>query len=163
MENPGRLVERLQKEGLRTLAFFQHLAPNDWEVKIYSDGSQWTARQVLAHFVSAEEAAVQLILNILAGGDGAAVDFDIELFNEREVAEKLHFTPAELLEQFGQARQASVSLVNALSTQDLQRAGRHPFLGWTTLEEIIKLLYRHNQIHQRDIRRTVLGYPARTG
>jgi hypothetical protein len=37
---------------------------------------------------------------------------------------------------------------------DLAKLGRHPFLGITSLEDIIKMVYRHNQIHMREIRRS---------
>jgi hypothetical protein len=36
---------------------------------------------------------------------------------------------------------------------DLANTGRHPFLGWVAVEDIIKMLYRHDQIHLRDLRR----------
>ena len=42
--------------------------------------------------------------------------------------------------------------VISLSDADLQKAGRHAFLGITTLAEMIKMVYRHNQIHYRDLR-----------
>jgi hypothetical protein len=64
-------------------------------------------------------------------------------------------SPAELLAQFAERRQASVQLAAGLSAEDLQRTGRHPWLGVAAVEEILKMLYRHNQIHQRDIRRTL--------
>jgi hypothetical protein len=34
----------------------------------------------------------------------------------------------------------------------LLHQGRHPFLGRAPLSEIIKIIYRHNQIHLREIR-----------
>jgi hypothetical protein len=36
---------------------------------------------------------------------------------------------------------------------DLAKQGRHPFLGTASLSDMIKLMYMHNQIHIRDIRR----------
>jgi hypothetical protein len=38
---------------------------------------------------------------------------------------------------------------------DLERIGRHPFLGVAPLVEMIKLVYRHNGIHIRDARKLV--------
>jgi hypothetical protein len=43
--------------------------------------------------------------------------------------------------------------MNGLSADDLVKTGRHPWLGIAPLEDMIQLLYRHNQIHQRDIRK----------
>ena len=152
-ETPERLVERLSSEGQKTLEFFCALSPEQWESTVYSTGSQWNARQVLAHFVSAEDAFIILMQNILEGGSGAPEDFDIDRFNEHEVAMLNLATPAELLEQFAVQRQASARLVARMTPEDLPKVGRHPFLGAVPLEDIIKLLYRHNQIHQRDVRR----------
>jgi hypothetical protein len=37
----------------------------------------------------------------------------------------------------------------------LEKTGRHPFLGVTTLREMIKMIYIHNQTHYRDLRRVL--------
>jgi hypothetical protein len=154
-ETPERLVERLRSEGQRTLEFFSSLSPEHWQVQLYSDGTQWKARQLLAHFVATEAAFRRLIENILAGGSGTPEDFDIDAFNERRVAELHEASIEELLEKFNASRHTTIALVAQMSEADLSRSGRHPFLGITTLEEITKLLYRHNQIHQRDAKRAI--------
>lgn len=152
-ETPERLFERLDAEGKKSIDFFCALAPEQWEQTLYSDGACWTIRQLLAHFVSSEGAFHELIENVLAGGRGAPQDFDIDAFNQRQVAEMALASPTELLEQFALRRRANLELVRRLSPKDLSKTGHHPFLGETSLEEIIQLLYRHNQIHQRDARR----------
>ena len=54
--------------------------------------------------------------------------------------------------QYERVRQATIKKVRALPDQDLGKMGRHPYLGVASLADIIKLIYRHNQIHQRDFR-----------
>ena len=51
------------------------------------------------------------------------------------------------------AFEPGATVVAHMTPEDLPKVGRHPFLGAAPLEDIIKLLYRHNQIHQRDVRR----------
>ena len=154
-ETPARLVERLRNEGQKTEEFFCSLTAQQLEQKLYADGAQWSVRQLVAHFLTTEIGFLGLIENILAGGQGAAEDFDINAYNERHVG-KLHDAPLEeLLTRFAEQRQASIHLVEKMQPADLEKTGRHPFLGVTSLEEIIKLLYRHNQIHQRDVRKLV--------
>lgn len=163
-ETPERLLQRLDAESQRTIDFFRALTPSQWEQTLYSDGACWTVRGLLAHFVSAEGAFKMLIENVLAGGRGAPPGFDIDDFNQRQVAELSLEPPDKLLEQFARKRQANQELVRRLAPSDLFKTGRHPFLGETSLEEIIKLLYRHNQIHQRDVRRLLspgAGEPTR--
>lgn len=47
------------------------------------------------------------------------------------------------------------ALVASFTEEDLQKQGRHPFLGLTTLAEMVKMVYRHNQIHLRDLRKSL--------
>ena len=67
-----RLAERLLSDGQKSLDFFRRLTPNQWEHIIYTDGAQWQVHQVLAHFVSSEQANLQVIEDIVSGGAGAA-------------------------------------------------------------------------------------------
>jgi len=156
-ETPQFLAERMKAEGERTVEFFSTLPPDSWGKTVYSDGSCWAVRQVLAHFVSAEAAYGRLIENIQAGGSGAPDDFDIDAYNERKVASLSQVSPPDLLQQFDRFRKRNTQIVSSMTQADLARQGRHPFLGKTELAEIIKLLYRHNQIHQRDIRKHLAG------
>jgi len=154
-DTPQFLYERLLDEGKKSLAFFQGLSDEIWDLQIYTDGSQWSIRQILAHFVSTESAINRLIENILAGGSGASEDFNIDDYNERKVAELKDINRADLLKQFQIMRRTNAEIVAQFNQEDLDRIGRHPFLGVTSLTSIIKLLYRHNQIHLRDIRRAL--------
>ena len=61
------LAKRLREKGAATAAFFRALEPHDWSVTVYTEGGAWDARQVLCHFVSAEEPLLRLFRNIAAG------------------------------------------------------------------------------------------------
>ena len=154
-DTPQFLQERLLSEAEKTLAFFDQLPEESWQQIIYTEGAAWTVRQVLAHFVAAEDGIRRLIENILAGGEGSPQDFQLDTYNERKVAALGEVTPAELRLQFKANRQRSAGLVAGLSQADLEKTGRHPWLGTASLAEMIKLLYRHNQIHLRDIRKAL--------
>jgi hypothetical protein len=156
-DTPQFLAERMRAEGEKTVEFFSSLSPESWGQTVYTDGSCWAVHQVLAHFVSTEAAIGRLIENIQAGGSGAPEDFDIDAYNERKVASLSHLSPPDLLIQFDRFRQQNIEVVSRMPQADLALQGRHPFLGKTELVEIIKLLYRHNQIHQRDIRKHLAG------
>ncbi len=147
------LTERLKTEGEKTAAFFAALAPEQWQILVYTEGEQWTLRNVLAHFVMAEQGFLKLFANIRDGGPGAAEDFDIDRYNASQQEKTRELTPNELLEQFQATRVIMAALVASFSEEDLQKQGRHPFLGLTTLAEMVKMVYRHNQIHLRDLRK----------
>ncbi len=152
---PASIAERMTSEGLKTLDFFAALTPEQMLVTIYSEGSFWSVRDVLAHFVSAESGITRLIENILSGGSGTPEDFDLNAYNERKVSGLKEDSTEGLLTKFSTLREKSVALVKGLQQSDLAISGRHPWLGVATIEDMLKILYRHNQIHQRDIRRAL--------
>jgi hypothetical protein len=43
--------------------------------------------------------------------------------------------------------------VTGLDQTELSISGRHPYLGEAALVDMIKMVYRHNQIHYRDFRK----------
>jgi uncharacterized protein (TIGR03083 family) len=148
-----RLAGRLLAEGEKTVLFFHNIDKSLFDKQVYSEGGCWTVRQVLAHFAATEEAFALLVVDITAGGAGSPLDFDIDRYNEKMVKQLAGEPVEELISRFRRQRENNAKLVAGLDDQDLEREGRHPFLGQTRLEEIIKLIYRHNQIHQRDLRR----------
>ncbi len=154
-DTPAHLSERMLSEGQKTLAFFNTLKLEQWSLTIYTEGSEWAVRDVLAHFVAAEAGMARLVENIISGGAGTPDDFDLNAYNERKVAGLKGVSTEELLAQFATKREYSAALARRLSPDDLLKTGRHPWLGVTTIAEILKMMYRHNQIHQRDIRRSV--------
>jgi hypothetical protein len=156
-ERRDLIVRRLQDEGERTLSFFQNLDEGHWKRRIYSEGSRWTVRQILCHFVSAEAGFLSLAHDILADGEGAPKGMDIDAFNEREVGAMDDRSPAELLVDFSGLRRDMVALAKGIEEADLDRVGRHPFFGRSTLEKLLKLVYRHNMIHLRDVRWALHG------
>lgn len=147
------LTNRLIKERQKSLDYFSTLSPGDWGFTIYTEGSCWNVHQVLAHFVAAEEGFHKLITDILAGGSGSPEDFDLNAYNERKVEGLIDCPPSNLMQRFIEARQATVRLVSEMDDRDLAKKGRHPFLGMSSLADIIKLIYRHNQIHIREVRK----------
>src|SRR5574341_149510 len=149
------IVARLTEKGAETAAFFRSLNPGQWQTQTYSDGPAWNVSQVLAHFVSAEKALLELFQDVANGGMGAPEDFHINPFNEREVRGLSDVPPADLIARFEAARAALVDFVGMLDDSYLDRRGRHPWFGVDRMEKFVKLVYRHNMIHERDIRRAL--------
>ena len=152
-----RLALRLENEKDKTIAFFQSIPPVSWEGSLYQEGAQWSILELLKHFVQSEIGIGRLVEDILAGGSGVPEDFDLDRYNEAQVGKNLQSSANELLEAFARHRAANVKTLRSMQEADLDLVGRHPFLGMARLEDILKLLYRHNQIHQRDIRRHLKG------
>jgi len=63
--------------------------------------------------------------------------------------------------QFEVARAATAAMVAGMAEADFDRIGRHPWFGRVPLEQMLKLVYRHNMLHERDVRRALeTGQPA---
>ena len=137
------------------LAFFAELTDEQWVGEVYTEGETWTIRNVLAHYVTSERGLVRLFERIRTTGEGAADDFSIDRYNTAQQEKTKDLTPAELLEQYKQIRAESVQWVSGLKDEELDIKGRHPFLGETVIREMVKMLYLHNQLHYRDVKRAL--------
>jgi uncharacterized damage-inducible protein DinB len=157
MTEAADLASKLQTEGEKFSAFFGGLTDQQWDSEIYTEGSVWTIRSVLAHLMTAERAFVRLFEEIRQGGKGVSEDFVIDRYNARQQEKTRELSTAALLEQYRGVRAEMVAWVSSLNDADLESRGRHPFLGETTLREMIKMVYIHNQTHYRDIRRVLKG------
>src|SRR5512146_1835180 len=155
MSEAANLAAKLKSEGEKMSSFFAGLTPEQWSAEVYTEGSAWTIRSILAHLMTAERAFVRLFEDVRQGGPGASEDFSIDRYNARQQEKTHDLSSDELLNGYRDARAKMIVWVSALHDSDLERTGRHPFLGVTTLREMIKMIYIHNQTHFRDIRRTL--------
>jgi hypothetical protein len=151
--SPQILANRLREEGERVEKFFYSLTQEQWCTLVYPQESDWSMHHLLAHFVSSENGRNELIVNVYNGGKGAPSDFQIDLFNQREVERLSIEANDKLLQCFNQQRSTLIEHISSMSPADLERIGNDPFLGEVALSEMIKLTYRHIQIHLRDARR----------
>ncbi len=151
-DSPAFLAKRLRSEGEKMTAFFAGLDAAAWTQTVYTEGGEWSVRNVLAHFVTSEQGFLKLFHLIVEGGEGVSQDFDVDRYNARQQEKTEDLSPQELLVQFQDVRAKMAAWVETLDIADLEKEGRHPFLKETKIAEMIKLVYRHNQIHCRDIR-----------
>ncbi|MBI4761116.1 MAG: DinB family protein [Chloroflexota bacterium] len=155
MSELNDLAEKLKTEGEKFFALFAGLTDEQWNLKVYTEGETWTIRSVLAHFVTSERGLVRLFERIRLTGEGASEDFSIDRYNASQQEKTKDLSPQELLEQYKAVRADSIAWTLSLEEADLDKQGRHPFLGMTTLREMIKMLYLHNQIHYRDMKKAL--------
>ena len=155
MSETAKLAQKLKFEGEKFAAFFGGLTDDQWKREVYTEGSVWTIRNILSHLMTSERASLKLFENIRQGGNGAAEDFVIDRYNASQQEKTKELTPIQLLEQYETMRAQMIEWVSGISDLDLEKTGRHPFLGVTTLREMIKMIYIHNQTHYRDLRRVL--------
>lgn len=155
MSEVADLAEKLKSEGEKFAIFFAGLTEEQWQVEVYTEGAVWTIRNILAHLMTAERAFVKLFENIRQSGTGVSEDFVIDRYNASQQRRTKGLSPEELLRQYKVVRAEMVDWVSGISDSDLEKTGRHPFLGVTTLREMVKMVYIHNQIHYRDLRKAL--------
>ncbi len=155
MSETVELAEKLKSEGEKFVGIFSALSAYQWQAEVYTEGETWTIRNVLSHFVTSERGLVRLFEQIRQGGEGVTDDFSIDRYNAAQQQKTKELSPAELLEQYKAIRANSVAWVQGLKDEELEIKGRHPFLGETVLREMIKMLYLHNQIHYRDLKKVL--------
>lgn len=155
MSEIAELAEKLKAEGERMAQFFSELSDDQWSNEVYTEGATWSIRNVLSHFVTSERGLIRLFERIRTSGEGASDDFSIDRYNAAQQEKTRDLSPAELLEQYKQVRAEVVAWVGGLKDEELEIKGRHPFLGETVIREMIKMLYLHNQLHYRDVKRAL--------
>lgn len=155
MSEITELAEKLKSEGDKIVSIFSDLTDEQWQLEVYTEGTTWTIRNVLSHFVTSERGLLKLFEQIRQGGAGAAADFSIDRYNAAMQERTKAATPRELIEQYKQVRANAVSWVSGLKESELEITGRHPFLGQTVIREMIKMLYIHNLTHYRDMKKAL--------
>ena len=155
MSETTDLANKLESEGEKFYSLFAGLTDDQWNLEVYTEGATWTIRNVLAHFVTSERGLVKLFERIRVGGEGVADDFSIDYYNARQQEKTKDLSPQELLEQYKEVRSDTVAWTQSISDEDLERQGRHPYLGVVKLREMLKTLYVHNQLHYRDMKKVL--------
>lgn len=155
MSEVTELAEKLKKEGEKIVSVFSGLTDDQWQTEVYTEGSAWTIRNVLAHFVTSERGLLKLFEKIRQGDAGSPADFSIDRYNAAMQERTRGMSPQELLEQYKDVRASAIAWVEGLQDAELEITGRHPFLGHTVLREMIKMLYIHNLTHYRDMKKAL--------
>src|SRR5262249_19197089 len=141
------LATRLAQQRDESLALFRSLTPDQWKTAVYGDEGNWDARTLLSHFVSSELSMQKLCQNIAGGGSGSPDDFDLNRFNASRAAKMAELSADNLLRQFEESRAATIDYVLSLTDDVLDKQGRHASEGVQSIEGVIKIIYKHNQIH----------------
>jgi DinB superfamily len=151
----GALADKLLSEGERTLTFFRSLQPAAWQKRVYGEGSGWVVRDAFEHLIISEETLQQLFERVVREGRGVDEDFSADRFNAEHTGELAGLSWDELHARYTATRRSMAEFTRPLSDEQLAVRARHPALGITSLEEMIKLIYVHHSMHMRDVRRVL--------
>ena len=134
------------------------LVGTTWQALSYNNGNvAWTVKDVLAHLAGAERGHQQVIHALLAGKVAGQPGFDLDTFNQADVAAREGWTLAKLLEDLNASRAATLALLDSLGANDWDRAGCHPGGFDTTVEGTFRVIAIHERRHAKDIRVALAG------
>lgn len=154
-DKADKLAEKLTREGERSLAFFQALPPDAWNKQIYSEGAAWTTRDIFEHLSTAEHGMKRLCEQIIETGLGAPEDFDVDAHNKSRTGRFANLSLEELTKLYVDTRARTVAYARTLDDTQLQKRGRHPAMGDSSVEGILKMIYLHNTLHIGDIKKAL--------
>lgn len=154
-ERVDEVVARLRKGIMKSKEIFESVDSATWDLVVYEDPYPWTVRDLLAHFLSAEEGLLLLTQDIAAGGDGAPEGFDYQVFNTNEQQRLAAVPRGKLFLDLMAARRRTIAWVQGLEEATLDRVGRHPALGGISVETFINAIYGHQLMHMRDLKQVL--------
>lgn len=148
-----RLADKLVGEAEKTLAFFRSLPEEAWNVQIYEDGAMWRVRDVFEHLCISEHSLRRLFERVLATGQGAPEGFDVDAFNKEKTGRFASLSRDELFALYAETRRATIAFTQGLTDEQFAIRARHPAMGDASLEDMIKMIYLHHQMHMRDVKK----------
>ncbi|CAB1061545.1 hypothetical protein D1BOALGB6SA_6320 [Olavius sp. associated proteobacterium Delta 1] len=149
------IIAELKNNEEEIISFFKGLNSGQLAMTVYPEDPGWTVQQMLAHLITIEGPMQWLFKNLLAGGPGSPVDFDLDRFNRTQPRKLDGQSLDELCENFRSVRRETITIVEGMEDKDLDREGRHAFHGHGKLERFIVWAYEHARLHLADIRKAL--------
>ena len=124
----------------------------DWHKRLAPE--QWTLTEIICHLRDVEREVYRVRVNILikeASPFVPGVSPD-EWAEERGYAQQ---NGREALKTFLAARQDTLELLESLPPELWQKQGQHAYFGPTSMQELVYLAVRHDDIHWEQIKEIV--------
>ena len=151
-ERKRRIEEWLGSSRRFLLSVIEVVRDEDWQCVAHDDEARWTARDVLAHVVGAEPSLLGIITRAQAEGHYVPrPDFDLNLWNRRQVEKRVEKSPADLLAELDRNRVATLELLADLPESALDFPVRHPSYGDMIVEDVFRLIGFHERLHADEI------------
>lgn len=128
------------------LKMLDSLNPKEWGETTYEG---WSRKDTFAHLASIQSrqrAQVQCAL------DGTAWNpEDVNSYNARKVEERKDWTTDQVRAEYEREQTSTVTLLDKIREEDLQRTFQHPTRGPLTIESVFLQVANHTRNHANDI------------
>jgi len=131
-----------------------HLTKTDWRRPVHGHTEGWTARDALAHLVTAGAGLLRAAQLMAEGALRMSPDFDLDRWNQRQVEKQAGRTVADLRADLEALNGHVLAYLDQLSAAEtaLDRRGQHAVFGDVSVEDILRRIYRHEREHAQEIR-----------
>jgi hypothetical protein len=120
--------------------------------QIYSEGAQWTLRQLAIHLTISDKGQSTMVYRYAKGKEFVPADYDLDRYNKGSVEKRAEMTLAQARESLAQSRAELLEWLDAVQDEAiLDKTGRHATLKIMTLSEIIDVIAGHEEAHADDM------------
>ena len=154
-ERIQKYLDRLEKARVRLDAVLDSVPAHLWDTRLYSDGAQWTLRQLLIHLMIADKGQNNVLKGVAEGKDVIPADYDLERYNKRSVEKQVEVTVADARAALQTSRADLVNWLSSVDDSALDKQGRHATLQILTLGQMLDVMAMHETAHTNDIERFV--------
>ena len=155
-ERKEAIKARLTTTREQLLATLDELTDEEWHGAAYSEeGGDWRVLDILRHVTDSERGMTAMMAQLKAGGAGVSDDFDLNRWNRRVVEKLQGKTAADMRAALVENRAALFAFIDTLDEEDWEKKGRHASGHILTIEQVCKLIARHERDHLAEIRAAV--------
>jgi uncharacterized damage-inducible protein DinB len=151
MDEVQKIKDRLLAARGRLLSAVEGLDEAQWDWQ--PDDGRWSVRLTLAHVGSAQWSHLEVARRLAAGETVELPGFDLDAWNEAQIAKRAGWPVDRVLADLEAAQQASFAFLDGLDAETLARTGTHPALGEMSVGQVIRVIGLHDNVHRRDLLR----------
>lgn len=153
-------IEKIKASHANLNAILDTVPSQLWEQQIYSDGAQWTVRQLLLHLMISNAGQNKLIMGIASGKEMIPPDYDLERYNKRSVEKQAEVTPEQARAALAESHHALLAWLDSVDDAVLDIIGRDVTLEMVTIEYMLEVVASHATDHAADIAKLVATHQA---
>ena len=140
----------------KSMSAFEHvidnLKPEDLNIKINEGEKGFTVIELLRHIQNSERGMTANLKSILAGGEGASQDFDLQSYNHTSNDKMKDLTTSDVKEKMKKYREKTLNLLESVKEEDWEREGRHPSQGIYSVKKHFEIISWHQYHHLKGIK-----------
>ena len=149
MSEKEKIGKRLVKARAALLAAVEGLDAAEWEWR--PDDGRWSVRLTLAHVAAAQWSHLEVAQRLVAGQPVEIPGFDLDRWNEAEVARRQDWPVDRVLADLEAAQQATLAFLDEVEAGGLAASDTHPALGEVSVGQVLRIVAVHDNMHRRDV------------